>query len=224
MTAHTYIFYEEPGIQLYCGDCADIMPSLPPVDLIVTDPPYGMGRVANDGKDYLDVVGPRLRMAWATLKTPGSMFIFCSTGEVLRVGAAVGQPLKRMLWMYKPADGTFPLGGWLLTSDAILWFAKGVKLNLAERHPYQADCYVVNKMVEEKWRGHPTVKPLWVIRDIVSRCPKGGTVLDPFVGSGTTLRAAKDLGIKAIGIELEQKYCELAVRRLRQQVLFPGGG
>jgi site-specific DNA-methyltransferase (adenine-specific) len=60
--------------------------------------------------------------------------------------------------------------------------------------------------------GHPTVKPLSVITDFALRCPENGTILDPFMGSGTTLRAAKDLQRKAVGIEIEEKYCEIAAR------------
>jgi DNA modification methylase len=68
-------------------------------------------------------------------------------------------------------------------------------------------------------REHPTEKPLPLIRWCFSYFPKAQTILDPFMGSGTTLRAAKDLGRSAIGIETEEKYCEIAANRLRQEVL-----
>ena len=64
---------------------------------------------------------------------------------------------------------------------------------------------------------HPCQKPVALMRWCLSFCD--GTILDPFMGSGTTLRAAKDLGRQAIGIEIEEKYCEIAANRLRQKVL-----
>jgi len=67
-------------------------------------------------------------------------------------------------------------------------------------------------------KGHPTSRPLDTITYILQMVT-GETILDPFMGSGTTLRAAKDLGRKAIGIEIEEKYCEIAVKCLRQEVL-----
>ena len=68
--------------------------------------------------------------------------------------------------------------------------------------------------------GHPTEKPVKLFQWSINESRTTGTILDPFMGSGTTLRAAKDLGRKAIGIEIEEKYCEIAVKRLAQEVLF----
>ena len=66
---------------------------------------------------------------------------------------------------------------------------------------------------------HPSEKPIALMRWCIELYPDAQTILDPFMGSGTTLRAAKDLGRKAIGIEIEEKYCEIAANRLRQEVL-----
>jgi len=211
-------YYDHDGITIYHGDCRDILPTLPKVDLVLTDPPYGMNRFATDGKDFLDTVGPALREAWSHLKDPGSMFVFTSTAEVINVACAIGKErFKRLLWMYKPADCTYPLAGWLLKSEAILWFAKG-NGGLAERHPFRHDCYVHTRTGLEGVDGHPTVKPLGVLKDFASRCPLGGVIIDPFVGSGTTLIAARMNGCRAIGIEIEERYCEIAAKRLSQEV------
>ena len=68
-------------------------------------------------------------------------------------------------------------------------------------------------------KDHPTQKPLELMHWCLNFAPNASTILDPFMGSGTTLRAAKDLGRKAIGIEIEERYCEIAAKRLAQGVL-----
>ena len=215
---HPYYSENDGQITIYCGDCRDILPQLEPVDLVLTDPPYGFNRFETDGKNYLESVGQAFDLFPNVLKEFGACFVFTSTGEVLKVGNRMPLHFNRMLWMYKPADCTYPLNGWLLTSEAILWFTRNGKCELNERHPFRHDCYIHNRVGLEGVEGHPTVKPLSIISDFVNRCPIDGIVLDPFMGSGTTLRAAKDLGRKAIGIEIEKKYCEIAVKRLQQEV------
>lgn len=208
---------------LYLGDCLGVMKEIPDksVDAVITDPPYGMNRFDTDGKDFLDVVAPALKLAFRKLKQNASMFVFASTAEVINVGNVLASNFKRMFWMYKPADCTYPLKGWLLKSEAILWFVKGDGYNLIERKPYRHDCYIHKRVGLEGVEGHPTVKPLWVIRDLVLRFEVGATILDPFMGSGTTGVACRQEFRKFIGIEIEPKYFEIAVNRIKKARMQP---
>lgn len=86
---------------------------------------------------------------------------------------------------------------------------------------FGSDVFEANVEVGTERYGHPTPKPMKLMREIVSRCATDiDYVIDPFMGSGTTLRAAKDLGRRAIGIEIEERWCESAARRLEQEVLL----
>lgn len=204
--------------RIYQGDCIEVMKTWPSAifDAVITDPPYGMGRFDGDEKNCFEVLDAAFKEIPRLIKPTGFAVFFTSTGEVLNLGARIPMKFERMLWMYKPADMTFPFRGWLLKSEAILWYSHGQPL-LEERRPYRHDCYVATKIGREGVEGHPTVKPLSVIKDLVSRVPQGGAVLDPFLGSGTTAVAANDLGRQWVGIEINPVYVAIAEARIARE-------
>ncbi len=211
---------KDEGI-IYCADCLDILPLFPKdsVDLVLTDPPYGFGRFEGDEKDsFMTVIHNAFESLRTILKQGSWAFVFSGTGQIKNLLIAVALDFQRLLWLYKPNDCTFPYRGWLLTSEAIALFSNGNPLALQERKPYRHDVYVHTKVGQEGVEGHPTVKPLWVVKDLASR--NEGLILDPFLGSGTTAVAAKELGRKFIGIEISREYCDIAIRRLGQGILL----
>lgn len=211
------IYYKDESVVIYCGDCREILPELPKVDLVLTDPPYGFNRFETDGGDFIQTIKEVFDLI--PLKQGGWAFVFSGTGAIKDVLNAISLDYQRMLWMYKPADCTFPYRGWFLTSEAILLFSNGKPLPLAERKPYRHDCYLHYTVGQEGVEGHPTVKPHAIVEDLVLRCPEQGLILDPFLGSGTTCYCANKLGRKSIGIEISEEYCKIAVSRLSQTVM-----
>lgn len=217
-------YYQEKGITIYHGDCRDIVPSLGPADAMVTDPPYGvllgeMGtgqeRLANrqpysgfrDDEEYLlQVVIPGFELALAgvarAIVTPGN-----------RNASFYPRPSDVGVW-YNPAGTSRGKWGWIL-AHLIFYYGNDPR---AGTQATASSTWGNNDSVEGI--GHPCPKPLKFTKWLVSKASfDGETILDPFMGSGTTLRAAKDLGRKAIGIEIEEKYCEIAAKRLAQKVL-----
>ncbi len=196
-------YYDDgQGIVIYHGDCRDILPRLGPVDLVLTDPPYGLGEIMQGG-------------TWGAAE---------KYADFRRWDIA---PSYELL-----LDLTF-------NNFAIIWggnyfYLPGARCWLVwdKRNavPTMADCELAWTNLDKPTKrfswgvgvhnyGHPTEKPLELMTWCITQVPDAGTILDPFMGSGTTLRAAKDLGRKCIGIEIEEKYCEIAVRRLAQEVL-----
>lgn len=204
-------YYDHAGITIYHGDCREILPQLPDksVDLVLTDPPYGIGlsrnsrpRIAgDDNADAWDVVllGLKIpKLVFASPKKPWS-----------------GEWRQYLVWDKGPAvggggdPGSFWKFDWeLIQSNHASFYGKR------------------DSSVLRFWVGptdsphHPAEKPLALLRYMIHKTTlEEQTILDPFMGSGTTLVAAKQLGRKAIGIEVEEKYCEIAVKRLQQEML-----
>lgn len=204
--------------RIYCMDCIEGMKQLDDnsVDLVVTDPPYGFNRFPGDEKEtFLVLVADAFKEVKRVLKKGSWAFVFSGTGDIKRLLNCIDLNFQRLLWMYKPADCTFPYRGWLLTSEAIALFSNGPPTPLIERKPYHHDCYIHKKVGQEGVEGHPTVKPIFVVRDLV--CRVNGLILDPFMGSGTTAVAAKQLNRNFIGFEINEEYCKIAKKRLAQE-------
>jgi site-specific DNA-methyltransferase (adenine-specific) len=195
-------YYQDDSVTIYHGDCREILPELPKVDLVLTDPPYGCGKAEWD---------THFPIEWYQICKAISPIIAIMTGSsgvkdaVNLVGGDFvdilsGRNLNGM------TRGPCGFGNWIAVTLACSTITQG---------PNAFD-FTVNG---EKF-DHPSPKPIDFVRRSLARImPEPGTVLDPFMGSGTTLRAAKDLGRIAIGIEIEEKYCEIAAKRMAQEVL-----
>jgi len=208
-------YYSHAGITIYCGDCRDILPHVT-ADVVVTDPPYGIGLDTraryHANSDHLAIHGDDAAF---------------DPSPILALG------LPTILWGANHyCDKLPPTPGWLAWIKVIFDGAFGTRTmdkRQAEMELAWTNCAPRPKSLRHLWDGvfrdsehgtrfHPAQKPVAVLRWCLSFVPDG-TILDPFMGSGTTLVAAKQLGRKAIGIEIEERYCEIAVKRLAQEVL-----
>jgi site-specific DNA-methyltransferase (adenine-specific) len=206
-------YYEHKGITIYHGDCLEIIPGLEPVDLVVADPPYGMQFVSNRRHiKYNKIIGdnrlPLDSIRMAIKKAQNGAYIFCRWNNLIDMP----EPKSVLVWIknnWSAGDLKHEHGRqW----EAICFYC-GKKHKFIKRIPD----VIFSKKTGNKL--HPTEKPEYLISKLID-CNVGSIVLDPFMGSGATLVAAKELGRKAIGIEIEEKYCEIAARRLQQEVLF----
>jgi site-specific DNA-methyltransferase (adenine-specific) len=214
-------YYQDEFVTLFHGDCLEITDWLS-ADVLVTDPPYGIDWSPNKGA-YRGA-GSQVRLS--------KIIANDSTIE------ARDEALK--LWGDKPA---IAFGSWRMprpinTKHRLIWHKKGQAPGPANA-PFMTqdeEIYIIGegfistsppmrsvittteaRSVEVTKIGHPTPKPIGLMELLISRCPEG-VIADPFAGSGATLIAARNLGRKVIGVELEEKYCELIANRLGQAV------
>jgi len=236
-------YYSHAGITIYHGDCREILPTLEAgsVDLVLTDPPWKAsdekitrvkGGVA-DGESISVAYGELGLFSAETLRecqriTAHDMMVICGFKELPDV-CDICRPLRGMFVWHKPNGGRAKFYPAALDVAFIAWWAKTSKLYGFQHWESSvfsipvptAGCITNGERILEKHTkkaAHPAQGPLALYRQLLK--PGDGTVLDPYLGSGTTLRAAKDLGRRAIGIEIEERYCEIAAERLRQEVLF----
>jgi len=214
-------YYQDDAVTIYHGDSRELLtPDFQMVDATITDPPYGveLGSRPNNGRERIgytqfadtpdfikNTVIPIISMCIVLSKrvvvTPGTRNCF-KYPEPNEIGA-----------VFNPAGAG--MGRWGFTCfQPILYYGK-------DPNPghWTPNSFQTSALSEAEADEHPCPKPLaWMNWLVKKGSLEGETILDPFMGSGTTLRAAKDLGRKAIGIEIEERYCEIAAKRMAQEV------
>lgn len=219
-------YYQDDAVTLWHGDCRDITVWLE-ADVLVTDPPYGIGwnqpayltRGKSEGQRTVLHVGIQndgdtsARDAAVRMFGDGPGLVFGSIEQPAPPGT------RRVLVWKKPADaGLFGSTVWRKDWEPIYMIGRWPQV------PATDSSIVTTGFGSHRQYAqgvHPHAKPVDTLQYLISKCPPG-TIADPFAGSGSTLVAAKALGRRAIGVELEERYCEIAARRLSQEVLDLG--
>jgi DNA modification methylase len=197
-------YYQDSAVTIFCGDCREIVPLLGRFSLLLTDPPYGLRDKLQGGTwgksfdgDYRD---------WDA-----------SSPEEWMLQMLIEKTRLQIIWggnyHQLPASR-----GWLVWNKP----ERGLTMADAELAWTNRDCNIRTydgSRNQDGKRVHPTQKPEKLMRWCIQQAGEVQTILDPFAGSGTTGRAAKDLGKTAVLIEREERYCEIAARRLSQEVL-----
>lgn len=206
-------YYQDDAVTIYNADCRQVLPFLPKFDLLLTDPPYGMNYQSNHRKQRHEKIAqddqfPLDLIYLAMSKAFRAAYVFCRWDNLYQMP----KPKSVLAWVKQ---------NWSMGD-----------LEHEHGRQWEACCFYALKEHEFLYRIpdvihadrtcnslHPTQKPEFLLRKIIN-ANVGDSVLDPFMGSGTTLVAAKLEGRKAVGIELNEKYCEIAAKRLEQGVLF----
>lgn len=214
-------YYQDDSCTIYHGDCREILPTLPTCHLCLTDPPYelcatGGGILAK--RKYLSDIAGKIDggFDFSILDRFENWMCFCGKKQLKELLSKTGDKVWSLITWNKPNPTPLCAGNYLPDTEYIVHAYQSGRL-FGE---YQHKSRFIIHPIEKNDIDHPCVKPLTVISKLVYL----GTqelelIIDPFMGSGTTLRAAKDLGRKSIGIEIEERYCEIAAKRLSQQVL-----
>ncbi len=205
-------YYTEPGITIYHGDAREILPTLGKVDAVITDPVWPNSHPSLFGSDKPVEMFREVMPLIATSRVALQLGCDSDPRGFLDV---IPLPLFRIAWLEYSAP--FYKGRLLYTGDVGYLFGAPPASRPGGR-VIPGRCIHVTGSEDKP--DHPCARAYTHVRWLVNYWSgEGETIIDPFVGSGTTLHAAKNLGRKAIGIDIEERFCEQAVKRLRQEVL-----
>lgn len=237
-------YYEKAGIVIYLGDCFDVLHGLSGIGAVVTDPPYSSGgafrgdRMQGTVTKYVNSDCAAYRPEFAgDNRDQRSFVVWCAMWlNAARKACVLGAPLVSFIdWRQLPSlTDAVQAGGWTWRNIAT-WhktagrYQKGRFSSSAEYLVYgtngpadegqSSPCNVFNaQIVREKQ--HIAEKPIPVMQWALGVVPVGVSVLDPFMGSGATLHAARNMGHPAVGIDCDERNCEIAAKRLAQGVLL----
>jgi DNA modification methylase len=217
------LYFEFGGVSIYHGDSREILPKLGQFDLLLTDPPYGLRAARKHGmgsgrkkngmggkntstRDYGD-------SDWDDAPCDPELIDLCRSHcaeHVIWGGNYFALPPTKCLLVWDKLRGDTDFA-----DGEVAWTSRDRAMRIFR---YRWSGFLVDPTSTDD-RVHPTQKPLALMKWCLTFFPSAKSVLDPFMGSGTTLRAAKDAGLTAVGIEREEKYCEIAAKRMAQEVM-----
>jgi hypothetical protein len=211
-------YYERDGITIYCADAANgavFVEASAESSVMVTDPPFGIGyESGHDGSLARSIKGDR-----DTTLRDAVLHMWGGQPAIVFGSWRAPRPERTRMVLVWDTGGALGMGDvtlpWKPSHQEIYVLGKGFS------GPRTTDVLAYPPVQASAWRGrvHPHEKPVPLLRALIEKCPPG-VIIDPFMGSGSTLRAAKDCGRRAVGIEIEPEYCEIAADRLRQAVLL----
>ncbi|MFO7935843.1 MAG: site-specific DNA-methyltransferase [Bacteroidales bacterium] len=200
-------YYQDKWVKIFHGDCREILPQLDvKVDLVLTDPPYGIDYAAHPIVGKGKSQSNHKPMEWDSSRFEDLVGILGRAGQsIIWGGNYYSLPLTKSWLVWYKRDAPPSMG------DAELaWSNLGVNTQVF-------DCPIA--AVNSERIGHPTQKPVALFCWCLAFVPNAKIILDPFLGSGTTCYCAKKLNRYSIGIEIEEKYCEIAAKRCCQEVM-----
>lgn len=232
-------YWQDDGIALYHGDCRTVLPALGvTADLVLADPPYGETKLAWDRwpAGWLETAAGVTTSLWCF----GSLRMYLehaveflawklSQDVIWEKHNGTGWAADRFKRVHEQVTHDAPrergnpakrTGGHGVTATRSQHADQIRHGNYADDGMRLARSVIRVRNMHQRGAIHPTEKPVGILDPLIAyACPRGGLVVDPFAGSGSTLEAARGSGRPAIGVEIDERYCELAARRLSQGVL-----
>jgi len=204
-------YFEEDGITIYLGDCREVLPQLEvnSIDMILTDPPYD--------RDSVWIYGEIAKHGRELLKEKAFCYAYCGADSLPEV-VAIMKPHLYWFWLFTIAHNGAHPRVWnkclMVAEKPVLAWTNGI----VSQNDLEWICTDWVSENGDKLYHEWGQNIGFALEHIQKRTKESALILDPCSGGGTTLRAAKDLGRRAIGIEIEEKYCEIAAKRLSQKV------
>jgi site-specific DNA-methyltransferase (adenine-specific) len=238
-------YYEDSFAAIYHGDALSVLAALDRpalVDAVITDPPYSSGTTesAKPGRDQM-LRGQRFLdpIENDRMTTPGFVWLIREVALAVKQRLRLGASFVSFIdWRQWPTLVGALESVNLRVQAMVVWDKCSFGMGNGFRGQHELICHASNgvpnvgdratpnvlRVPRDLTDSHPSPKPVELMRHLVRVCtPEGGMVLDPLMGAGSTLRAAKDEGRLSVGIEINERYCEIAARRLAQEVLDFGG-